>query len=133
MIQSTLVHPTQNLCTLMISRLVGTPRSAVSGTKSFPFVTIARISSQGAVFARSPQFLEGPVQVSFGHEFGSHKTAYKSGDYVLKCRSWKVFRITSRTLLWRHQHRGPSKAELVVVGRAKEQCHSVSKEVCTAD
>ena len=40
------------------------------------------------------------------------RSAYQSGDYVLKCRSWKVFRLTSRMLLWRHQHRGPSEAVL---------------------
>ena len=32
-----------------------------------------RISLEGTVFARCPQFLEGPVQVRFGHQFGGHE------------------------------------------------------------
>ena len=32
-----------------------------------------RISMQGALFARCSQFLEGPVQVSVGHQFGGHE------------------------------------------------------------
>ena len=50
-------------------------------------------------FTRGPQFLEGPVQVRSGHQFGGHEL--RTGDHVLKCRSWKVFRLTSRMLLWR--------------------------------
>ena len=49
---------------------------------------------QGAMCARCSQFPARPVQVSCGY------------------RTWKVFRLTSRMILWREQQRGPTKAEL---------------------
>ena len=59
-----------------------------------------------------PSFLRGQFRSALVTSLEAMRSAYGSGDYVLKCRSWKVFRLTSRMLLWRHQHRGPSKAEL---------------------
>ena len=59
-----------------------------------------------------PSFLRGQFRSAFVTILEAMRTAYESGDHVLKCRSWKVFRLTSRMLLWRHQQRGPSKAEL---------------------
>ena len=47
---------------------------------------------QGALFARCAQFLEGPVPVSVGHQFGCLEDACQSGDH----RSWKVLRLNKR-------------------------------------
>ena len=38
--------------------------------------------------------------------------SYHRGDHAQKYRSWKLFRLTSRMLLWRQKQRGPTKAEL---------------------
>ena len=57
---------------------------------------------QGALFASSSEFL---VRMAFGHKF-------RRGDHAQKCRSWKLFRLTSRVLLWRQKQHGPTKAEL---------------------
>ena len=100
---------------------------------------------QGALFARCPQFPEVPVRSALVSSLEAMRTAYQSGDHVLKCRSWKVSRLTSRTFLWRQQ-RGPSKAELerrmelfnkkdvgVAVGGGEVQRHRFAKEACTVD
>ena len=59
-----------------------------------------------------PSFLRGQFRSALVTSLEAMRTAYESGDCVLKCRSWKVFRLTSRMLLWRQKQRGPSKAEL---------------------
>ena len=59
-----------------------------------------------------PSFLRGQFRSALVTSLEAMRTVYQVGDFVSKCRSWKVFRLTSRMLLWRHQQRGPSKAEL---------------------
>ena len=61
-----------------------------------------RMPMQGALFASSSEFL---VRMAFGHKF-------RRGDHAQKCRSWKLFRLTSRVLLWRQKQHGHTKAEL---------------------
>ena len=39
------------------------------------------------------------------------RSACNTGDHAQKCR-WKVFRLTSRMILWRKHQRGPTKVEL---------------------
>ena len=40
------------------------------------------------------------------------RAAYRTGDHAQKCRNWKLFRLSSRMILWRQEQRGPTKAEL---------------------
>ena len=71
-----------------------------------------RIPMQGALFASSSELLEGPVSEALVTSLEAMRAAYHSGDHAQKCRSWKLFRLTSRMLLWRQKQRGPTKAEL---------------------
>ena len=59
-----------------------------------------------------PSFLRGQFRMALVTSLEAMRAAYHSGDHTKKCRSWKLFRLTSRMLLWRQKQRGPTKAEL---------------------
>ena len=59
-----------------------------------------------------PSFLRGQFRMALVTSLEAMRAAYHSGDHTKKCRSWKLFRLTFRMLLWRQKQRGPTKAEL---------------------
>ena len=59
-----------------------------------------------------PSFLRGQFRSVLVTSLDAMRAVYNTGDHAQKSRTWKVFRLTSRKLLWRKQQRGPTKAEL---------------------
>ena len=64
------------------------------------------------MFARCPQFFEEPVQVRFGHQFGGHEVCVPIWRPCVEVPQLEGFSFHVPFVVWRHQHRGPSKAEL---------------------
>ena len=58
-----------------------------------------------------PSFLRGQFRSALVVSLEAMRSAYNTGDHAQKCRSWKVFRLTSRMILWCNHQRGPTKAE----------------------
>ena len=58
-----------------------------------------------------PSFLREQFRMALVTSLEAMRAAYHTGDHAQKCRSWKLFRLTSRMILWRQQC-GPIKAEL---------------------
>ena len=56
-----------------------------------------------------PSFLREQFRMALVTSFEAMRAAYHRGDHAQKCRSWKLFRLTSRMLLpeaaWTHQGR----------------------------
>ena len=63
-----------------------------------------RVPLQGPVSAGCAQFL-WPVQFrsALVVSLEAMRSAYYTGDHAQKCRRWKVFKLTSRMILWRIQ------------------------------
>ena len=59
-----------------------------------------------------PSFLRGQFRSALVVSLEAMRSVYNTGDHAQKCRSWKVFRLTSRMILWRKHQWGPTKVEL---------------------
>ena len=59
-----------------------------------------------------PAFLRGQLRGAFRTSLARLREAYGHQDEPNKVRSWKLFRLTSRMLLWRSHARSPSREEL---------------------
>ena len=60
-----------------------------------------------------PAFLRGQFRTAMHFSLARLKQIYEHGDEIGKIRAWKLFRLTSRMLLWRSQARSLSHEELV--------------------
>ena len=72
-----------------------------------------------------PSFLRGQFRSASVASLEAMREAYSTGDHLQKWRIWKVFRLTSRIILWRKQLRGPTKS-----GVGKKNGPLPETEVC---